>query len=433
MGIAIRMGEARRAVVVDGARTPFAAVGGPLRHLPAAELARLVITELVARTDCDPSGVAEVVLGGDLSPHRASDLAHLVCRSAGLHGEVSVLSVGRDAATGLESVAQASCRISLGMAEAVIACGADSMSERSPVLAPTLAAALRASGEARAWARNLMSYMKLRPRDLTSRRGLPEGALAALGGVAEGRAAEWLARRLGLSRQEQDALALRSHQRAAGARGRLAAELCPVYVSPDYEKTLTEDEGPRESLSLDDLSRLEPGFAWRHGTVTAGNLAPHADGACALLVMEEQRARAEGHRPLGRVRSVAFGGSEDGDGVSAAMARAALERAGVRLRDVDLVEIDEISAAHVLAAGRALTAADAAVSGGAGGRPAASFDPARVNVNGGAIAIGRPEGAGGVRILLTLLKEMRRRQAALGLATVAAPQGQGAAVVVEAV
>jgi acetyl-CoA acyltransferase len=247
-----------------------------------------------------------------------------------------------------------------------------------------------------------------------------------------GETAEVLARRFRISRDEQDAYALRSHQRAVAARERLREEIAPVFPVPRLEPVI-DDIGPREDQSLEKLARLRPVFDRRSGTVTAGNSCMITDGAAAVIIASEERARALGLPYLGRIRSYGYAGldpAQMGLGPVHA-ARVALRRAGVSLGEMQLVEINEAFAAQVLAVMRAAASRDYARDELEMDSPLGEIDPAITNVNGGAIALGHPVGCSGVRLALTLLKEMARRNLTLGLAGLCIGGGQGAALVVE--
>ena len=250
-----------------------------------------------------------------------------------------------------------------------------------------------------------------------------------------GQSAEKMAKINRIAREEQDQFALRSHRLAsAGTKdGRLTSEISPAYVPPKYESVLTSDNGIREDTSIEQLTALKPVFDRKYGSVTAGNSSPLTDGAASVLLMSEERARALGYAPLGFIRSYAYAALDPGEQLLQApvlAAPVALRRAGLSLRDMDLVEMHEAFAAQVLSNLRGFESKDWAERAGFS-EPVGEVDRARLNVMGGSIAIGHPFGATGARITTTLLNELGRRGGQFGLMTVCAAGGMGFAMVVE--
>jgi acetyl-CoA acyltransferase len=247
--------------------------------------------------------------------------------------------------------------------------------------------------------------------------------------------AERLAREFGISRADQDAFALRSHQRACAARasGRLADEIAPLFVPPAFEQVIEQDIGPRENQSMEALAKLRPVFDRENGTVTAGNSCQITDGAAALVLASPERAAQLGIRPLATVRAHATVGLDPARmGLGPALALPlAMDRAGVELRDVGRVEINEAFAAQVLACLVAMESAAFAEHEAGRARPAGTIDPAKLNPNGGAIALGHPIGATGARLVATLVNELIRSGEALGAAALCVGGGQGSAIVLE--
>ena len=437
MGFAIKTTEGRRAVIVDGVRTPFAKAGGPFKKLSAQELGRLALVELMARTDYDPRKVDEVILGNCGTPADAANIGRIVALSAGVPKTVPGFTVHRNCASGMEAVAQAYYKISAGISSAIIAGGTESMSQYPLMWGARLTEAFAGMQRSRSLGGKLQALSRVRPGDLTPRIALMEGLTDPVCGLNMGETAELLAREFNITRQVQDEFALLSHQRAVTAtkEGRLADEMTSVYVPPAYENTVTEDFGPRAQQTMEALAKLRPVFEKRHGTVTAGNSSMITDGACALLIMEEERARAEGYEPLGRIRSISFAGLDPARmGLGPAFASAlALDQAGTQLSDMEIVEINEAFAAQVLANEIAFASDKFAQEELGRSQAIGGIDRSRLNVNGGAISLGHPVGVSGARLVLTALKELRRRQAQLALATLCVGGGRGAAMVLEAV
>jgi acetyl-CoA acetyltransferase family protein len=337
------------------------------------------------------------------------DVARMAALLAGLPVEVPGVTVNRLCASGLEAINQASRAIRLGEGDLYLAGGVESMS-RAPWVLPKPEAGLP-RGEQTLYDTTL-GWRMINPR--MAERYSTE---------AMGETGENVAERYGISRQDQDAFALRSHQRAVAARGegRFAEQIAPIATPPkrrgDEPETVSEDEGPREDTSLEKLAKLKPAFR-EGGTVTAGNSSTLNDGAACLVIGTEESARELGREPLARIVSIGVAGVDPAHmGIGPVPAiRRALEGAGLGLDEVDLIEINEAFASQVLASAREL-----------------GIDEERLNVNGGAIALGHPLGCSGARLMTTLVWEMRRRGARRGIASLCVGVGQGVATVVEAV
>jgi acetyl-CoA C-acetyltransferase/acetyl-CoA acyltransferase len=317
----------------------------------------------------------------------------------------------------------------------VIAGGTESMSEYPLLWSAGLTRAFAGWQRAKTLPAKMSALAAVRPGDFAPRVAIAEGLTDPVCGLNMGETAETLAKEYRISREAQDEFALLSHQRAVAATdlGRLAEEIVPVYVPPRYTP-LTEDFGPRRNQTMEALAKLKPYFDRRHGTVTVGNSCPVTDGAAALLVMEESRARAEGYRPLGRIRSFAFAGCDPARmGLGPAYATPlALDRAGLRLSDIDLIELNEAFAAQVIANEIVFASAQFAADELGRSEAIGGIDRSRMNVNGGAIALGHPIAATGARLVLTLGQELRRRGNRFGMAALCVGGGQGQAMVLEA-
>jgi len=422
----------REVVVVDGLRTPYARAGTLLKDVPAQELGRIVIVELLARTGFDPGRLDQVIFGNIAEPPDAVNVARVAALRAGVPAKVPACTVNRLCGSGLESIVDGAYRIAAGDADAVLAGGVESMSNIPLFYSKEAREAFAEVLTARDVPGRVRAAAKLRPRHFKPEIGLQMGLTDPVCGLNMGETAELLAKEQGITRAEQDALALRSHQRATAARARLAEEIVPVPVPPAYAEMATQDNGIRENQTLEALAKLRPYFDRKFGTVTAGNSSQITDGGAAVLLMSAQAARAGGHAALGKIRGFAFAALEPermGLGPAVAVPRA-LERAGVSWADIGLVEFNEAFAAQVLACARVFPSA--AWHAQHGTRPIGEIDWEKTNVNGGAIALGHPVGSSATRLVATLLKEMRRRGTSLGLATMCIGGGQGGAIVVEA-
>lgn len=429
-----RWSHPRRVVVVDGVRTPFAKAGSALAGVHAAELARVAIRELLERTEIDPGVIDEVIVGNAAPPSDSPNIARVAALEAGIPERVPAYSVARNCASGFQSLTDAYNAIVLGQADVVVAGGVESMSNVPLQFPNEFGDVMLGMQRARSVPAKVAAAAQIRPKHIKPVVALVQGLTDPVSGLSMGQTAEVLAQEFRLSRRAQDEYALRSHQRAAAAwaEGRFADEVTPVFVPPGFDDVVAEDVGYRANQSLEALAKLKPVFD-RDGTVTAGNASMITDGAAALLVMEEGRARALGYRPLGRVASFGYAGLDPRRmGLGPAFATPiALDRAGIGLADVGLVELNEAFAAVVLANQEAFASAEWAKSALGRADAIGVLRDEILNVNGGAIALGHPIAATGTRLSLTLLLEMQRRDVAWGLATACVGGGQGGAVVFE--
>ncbi len=387
-------------VIVAAARTAIGAFQGSLSSVPAPELGAIVIRRLLERSGLDGMQVDEVLLGQVLTAGSGQNPARQAAIRAGLAHAVPALTLNKVCGSGLKAVILAAQAIRCGDAQAVIAGGQENMS-LSPYVLPNARSGLR-MGHAR-----------------TVDSMIQDGLWDAFNDYHMGITAENLAQRYGISREAQDAFALRSQQRACAAieAGRFAAEIVPVSIAQRYAEPVIfqQDEQPRCSTSAESLAKLRPAFR-SDGSVTAGNASSINDGAAAVLLMSAERAAELGLPVLARIAGYASSGVDPaymGIGPVAAT-RQALTRAGWTLDQLDLVEANEAFAAQSLAVAHEL-----------------GWDADRVNVNGGAIALGHPIGASGCRILVSLLHEMIRRDSRRGLATLCIGGGQGVALAIE--
>jgi acetyl-CoA C-acetyltransferase/acetyl-CoA acyltransferase len=408
-------------LVIAGVRTPFAKAGTSLASVQAAELARTAMLGVMVRTALDPARIDEVILGCVAQPADAMNLARVAALRAGIPKHIPALTVQRNCASGFEAITQAWLRIQAGEGELYLVGGVESMSS-IPLLFPKSAmqkfASLAAGKGLLSKARALAA---MRPRDFAPVPALKLGLSDPVSGLNMGETAEVLAREFQIGRAAQDAFALRSHKRAAEAESRLAEEITPVYDTARGAAVL-HDNGVRPKQTSEALAKLRPVFEKGTGTVTAGNSSQITDGAAVLLVGTEAAASSLGLVPLGAIRGFAYTGCDPkrmGLGPVYAIERL-LERLHLSTEDADLVEINEAFAAQVLAVLRKLK------EEGIGEIP-----DERLNVNGGAIALGHPVGASGTRLVLTALKELQRRNSRQALVSLCVGGGQGAALWLE--
>lgn len=423
----------RRVALVAGVRTPFAKAGTTLRGLSAIELGKIAVTELVHRTNLDPTIVDLLVFGTVIPSVLAPNIAREIALMPLFPKNLQAWSVSRACASANQAITDAADQIVLGHADIAIAGGAESLSNVPILHSRGFSDALLAASKAKTLAQRLQALAKLRPKDLIP---IIPAIAEPTTGETMGQSAEKMAKINGITRLAQDTFALASHQRAAQGTqdGRLTAEIAPVYIpSPRDEAVMTEDNGIRTDTSLEQLTALKPVFDRRYGSVTAGNASPLTDGGAAVLLMSEARARALGYEPIAFIRSYAYAAIDPGEQLLQApvlAAPVALQRAGLRLRDMDVVEMHEAFAAQVLSNLRGFESQYWAERAGFP-EPVGTVDRSRLNVMGGSIAIGHPFGATGARITTTLANELVRRNGQFGLMTVCAAGGLGFAMVLE--
>ncbi len=421
-----------KTVIVAGCRTPFLRSGTGFERLTAIELGKVAVREALARSGLRGEDVDHLVYGTVVHDPQAPNIAREVGLAV-LPKTVPAVTVSRACSSANQAIADATALIELGQADVVVAGGAESLSHVPITVSEELSRSLIEASRAKSLGRRLAPFKRIRPRDLVP---VAPAIAEPTTGETMGEAAERMAKENGISREDQDAWALRSHRRAAAgvADGRILSEIAPVYLPPRFDDVVTADNGIRSDTSLEALSRLSPVFDRKHGSVTAGNASPLTDGASALVLMSEAKAKAEGVRPLGWVRSWAWSALDPGDQLLQGPAWAApwaLERAGVTMGDIELMEMHEAFAAQVLSNLQAWGSRDFARRELGRDAPVGHPDLDRINVMGGSIAIGHPFGATGGRVTLTLLNEMARRGSQLGLVTVCAAGGLGFAMVLE--
>jgi acetyl-CoA C-acetyltransferase/acetyl-CoA acyltransferase len=421
-------------VIIDGLRTPYAKAGTALKDVPADALGAFVIRELVARTGIDPSLADEVIVGNAGMPAEAANISRVIALRAGIPQPTPAYSVQRNCASGMQALSSAWIQIAAGLSEVVLTGGVESMSNFGFYTTKQLKDIFTAFGRSKTLWGKVRAGLAIRPRDLMPVVGLTLGLTDPVSGFNMGQTAENLVRDFGISRREQDEFALWSHRKwaAANEAGRFRNEIVPFYRPPRFEP-VEEDVGPRKDETMEDLERLRPYFDRKYGTVTPGNSSPITDGAAAALVMSADRAKKLGLTPLGRIRAFAYAGNDPSRmGLGPVFATGkVLKRAGMKLSDMELIELNEAFAAQVIACEKAAVSHVFFEKHLPGEPPIGEFRRDILNVNGGAIAVGHPVGSSGMRIVVTLLKEMERRGLATGLATMCIGGGQGGAMIVE--
>lgn len=390
----------QKTVILSGVRTPFGKSGGALSSLTASDLGGIVIKEALKRAEVGGEQVNEVIMGNVLQGGQGQIPSRQAARKAGLPWEVKTETINKVCASGMRSVTLADQLIRSGDEEVIVAGGMESMSN-APYFLPKVRWGLRMGDSSLV---DLMVY---------------DGLTCSFTGVHMGVYGNVIAKEMNISREEQDGWALRSHQLAVAATeaGTFAEEIVPVEVPQRKGDpvVVSEDESPRKNTSLEILAKLPSAFG-KDGTITAGNAPGVNDGAAALVLMSEERAEREGKAPKAYILGHAAVSDEAQNfPKTPAMAiEKLLEKTGKKLSDIDLFEINEAFAAVVLTSTRL-----------------AEIDPAKINVNGGAVALGHPIGASGARIIITLMNELKRRGGGIGIAAICSGGGQGDAIMIE--
>jgi acetyl-CoA acyltransferase len=426
-------GNGRRVAIVEGCRTPFAKSGTAFRDLSAVELGKVAVRELIARADLDPAEIDHVIYGTVVQSVQEPNIAREVTLGSGIPASVPSFTVGRACASSNQAITSGAEHILVGNADVVVAGGAESLTDVPILFSPEMRNALVRASKARSLPERIQAFRAIRPKHLAP---ITPAIAEPTTGLTMGESAEKMAQENGISREAQDRWALRSHQLAAAATadGRLTAEIAPVYVPPRFDEVATSDNGIRADTSLEKLSTLKPVFDRKYGTVTAGNASPLTDGASAVLLMSEEKAKALGYEPLGYIRSYAYASLDPGDQLLQGpvyAAPVALERAGLSMKDIDLLEIHEAFAAQVLS-NMQWWDSDEIARKRLGRDKAIGVPPEdRINVMGGSIAIGHPFGATGGRVTVTLLNELKRRGGQFGMISVCAAGAMGFVMIVE--
>ncbi|ALU42426.1 acetyl-CoA acyltransferase [Pseudoalteromonas rubra] len=421
-----------RIAIVSGLRTPFAKQATAYHHVPALDLGKVVVNEMLERLNIDKTEIDQLVFGQVVQMPEAPNIAREIVLGTGMPVSVDAYSVSRACATSFQAVANVAESIIAGHTAVGIAGGADSSSVLPIGVSKKLAGSLVDLNKARTLSQRLKIFSKLRLKDLMP---VPPAVAEYSTGLSMGQTAEQMAKTHAISRADQDALAHRSHTLAAKAwdDGLLKDEVMAAHVEP-YKGFIDKDNNIRANSSLEGYAKLRPVFDRKHGSVTAANATPLTDGAAAVLMMSESKAKALGYEILGYVRNYAFtaiGVHEDMLMGPAHSTPLALERAGLTLQDLDLIEMHEAFAAQTLANMKMFASDKFAQEKLGRSKALGEIDMDKFNVNGGSLAYGHPFAATGARLITQTLNELKRRGGGLALTTACAAGGLGAAFVLE--
>jgi acetyl-CoA acyltransferase len=422
-----------RVAVIRGVRTPFAKSGTHYARLSALDLGKIAVVELIARSGIDPKSIQEVVFGNVIPSVKAPNIAREIVLGTGLPSKIPGYTVSKACASSNQAITSAADLIFRGYADTVIAGGAESLSDIPILFSKNFSDALVGASKQRSIGGKLGAFKRIRPKDLA-----PDAPAIAESttGLTMGESAEKMAKENGITREAQDKFALQSHLRAAAATasGRFKDEVMTVVVPPSFENIVDKDNLIRGDSTLEAMAKLRPVFDRKYGTITAANSSPLTDGAAAVLLMSEEKAKAEGLKPIGFIKSYAFAATDPFDQLLQGPVFAlpvALDRAKLALKDIGVIEMHEAFAAQVLSNIQWIGSKKIAQERLGRAEPVGDIDPEKINLTGGSIALGHPFGATGARIVTTVCNELQRTGQHHGLVTVCAAGGIGVAMVLE--
>ncbi|WP_027670842.1 acetyl-CoA C-acyltransferase FadI [Rheinheimera baltica] len=430
INLTTRQGD--RIAIVSGLRTPFAKQATEFHGVSALDLGKLVVNELLIRSELDVKLVEQLVYGQVVQMPEAPNIAREIVLGTGMNVHTDAYSVTRACATSFQSVVSVAESMMAGITQIGVAGGADSSSVLPIGVSKRLARALVDLNKARTFGQKLAIFRRLGLKDLLP---VPPAVAEYSTGLSMGDTAEQMAKSHGISRADQDALAHRSHTLAAQAwqSGVMQAEVMTAHVEP-YGRFLAIDNNIRQESKLESYAKLKPVFDRAHGSVTAANATPLTDGASAVLMMTESRAKALGYTPLGYIRSYAFAAIDVYDDMLMGPSYAtpiALDRAGMSLNDLTLIEMHEAFAAQTLANVKMFASKKFAEQKLGRSNAIGDIDMTKFNVQGGSLAYGHPFAATGTRLIVQTINELKRRGGGVGLTTACAAGGLGAAMIVE--
>ncbi len=424
-----------KVAILSGARTPFAKAGANLKKTSAVHLGVTALKEALARAEASPSLLDEVVLGNAGTPADAANISRVIALRAQVPEATPAYTVHRNCASALEAIAQGCLKISTGICDVMAVGGTESMSQMPLMYGPEMTEFFAQLAAAKSSTQKLQVLTHFHLRFLKPKIALLQGLTDPISGLNMGETAEILARDFHITREAQDAFAVESHRRAVAAEKEhfFQEERCAVMLEPDFSTPLETDIGPREGQSLEQLARLRPFFDKSNGTITAGNACPVTDGAAVLVLMNAERAKAEGRPILGTIEGYCFTGCEPKRmGMGPVYSTHSLLRdLQMPLKEIGLVELNEAFSSQVMANQKAFESKEYAKTHLGSDQPLGELSSDKLNIHGGAVALGHPVGATGARLVLTNLFALRRRKQQFGLSTLCIGGGQGGAMVIQ--
>jgi acetyl-CoA C-acetyltransferase/acetyl-CoA acyltransferase len=425
-----------RIAIIGGYRSPMGKAGGTLKNVLADDLAAKIVKELVIRSKIDVEKIDEVIFGNVAQPAHSANIARVIALKAGLPEKIPAYTVHRNCASGMESVTSAAYKIWAGRAEIVLVGGTESMSNIPLMFNKKMTNLFTNLAKAKSIGQKLLAISKFRPNFLKPVIGIQQGLTDPVSGLIMGCTAEKVAKQFSITRQEQDEFACLSHNRAQKATksGVFKEEIVPIYNNDEKNgKMVEEDEGIRNDQTIEALAKLKPYFEKETGTVTVGNSSQLTDGAAAMIIMKESKAKELDLEVLGYLKDFAYVGLDPsvmGLGPVYATSKV-LDQTNLSLGEMDLIELNEAFAAQVIGCERAFASKEFCKNNLGKDKALGKIKRDILNVNGGAIALGHPVGMTGSRVILHTLRELKRRDKNLGLATLCIGGGQGGACILE--
>lgn len=425
-----------RIAIISGLRTPMAKAGGKFKNLQADTLGARLVRELMMESPIDFAEVDEVIIGNVSQPVHAANVARVIALRAGFPESTPAMTVNRNCASGMQSITSAASKIHAGEGKIYLCGGVESMSNIPFIYNKNMTSLFEQLSKSKTSLDRMRTIFGFRPAHLKPIVGLMSGLTDPVSGLMMGSTAEILVRDFGISRTEQDEFSLKSHEKALKAKnsGRFAQESAPIVYDEINGEYLDYDDGIREGLTLEKLSRLNPFFDRKNGTVTAANSSQITDAAAAVILMSESEAKSRGLTPLGYLANFSYQGLDPRRmGLGPVYAtRDLFKKTGLGMKDIDLIEINEAFASQVIACQKAFESETFAKTHFGDDKAVGAINPDILNVNGGSIALGHPVGMTGTRLVITLLRELQNRGLQRGLATLCIGGGQGVALLLEA-
>lgn len=420
--------------LVDGKRTPQVKSGADLKEIAAPYLGHYLIRHLMDKYAIPNDMIDEVIVGNTGTPAKYPNVGRVIALEAGLHKKTSGYSVHRNCASGMEALSQAYVKIGSGRSDLLFAGGVENMSQMPLMFNKEMTEFFIELMKAKSPAQKLKIMTSFRPHFLAPVIAIEQGLTDPFCGKNMGQTAETLARELGISRLQQDEFANRSHQRAVAAtkEGKFRDEILPITAGVKLDRMIADDIGPRGNSTVEGLGKMKPYFEKETGTVTVGNACPITDGGSMWLLASEEAVKKYNLDPMARMVDYHFHGLEpERMGLGPVLAtHGVLKRTGMKLAEMDLIELNEAFAAQVLACKKVMSDRSLASRWGID-EVIGEIDDSKLNVNGGAVALGHPVGSTGSRLVVTLAHELKRQKKKFGLASLCIGGGQGGAVIIE--